>query len=334
MSEDAAVFRWGILGPGKIARRFAAGLPHCSSPARVEAVGSRSLERAQAFAAEFGASNAYGGYEELAADESLDAIYIATPHSEHASNAILCLEHGKPVLVEKPFTLNQNEAKQVVDKARERRLFCMEAMWTRFFPAMRKVRELVSDGVIGRVRMVTADFGYRTEFDASSRLFDPRLGGGGLLDVGIYPLSFACMLLGEPASALARASLAVTHVDDCAAFLLQHGGGELSLLSCATQVKTLNKAQVFGEGGSISLGSEWWKPSGLTINRDANEAEIVEMPYPGNGFQFEADAAQACIRSGKRENALMPLNETVMLMGVLDDLRAQIGVVYPSDAPN
>ncbi len=332
MNEESSVFRWGILGPGKIARRFAEGLAHCSSAARVTAVGSRSLERAREFGDEFGASRAYGSYEELAADGSLDAVYIATPHSEHARHAILCLEHGRPVLVEKPFTLNQREARQVIDMARARGLFCMEAMWTRFFPAVRLLRRLIADGAIGRPRMVTADFGYRTEFDAGSRLFDPRLGGGGLLDVGIYPLSLACMLLGEPVSAVAQASLAATQVDDSAAFLLQHRGGELSLLSCATQVRTANEARVFGEAGSISLNGEWWKADGLTISRDGADAETVRLEYPGNGFQFEADETQACIRSGKLESAIMPLDETMMQMRVLDDLRRQTGVVYPADA--
>ncbi len=233
--------RWGILGTGGIARKFATGLQALDDAALV-AVGSRSAETADRFADQFGAPRRHASYAALAADPEVDAIYVATPHSLHQENSLLCLEAGKPVLVEKPFTINAQEARALIDAARARRVFLMEAMWTRYIPLMVEVRRLLAEGAIGEVRMVAADFGYRTRYDPASRAFDPALGGGGLLDVGVYPISLASMIFGNAARIASLAHLGETGVDEQSAFLLGYEEGQLAVLYTAVRTTTPQEA--------------------------------------------------------------------------------------------
>jgi predicted dehydrogenase len=323
-------FRWGIIGPGNIARKFANGLKY-SRGAVIGAVGSRTKERADEFAKDFNVPTVYGSYEELAADDTLDAVYVATPHSGHISGAKLCIEHGKPVLVEKPFTINAKEARIVIDLAREKNVFCMEGMWTRFFPSMVKARELVNSGAIGNVRMIQADFGFRAGIDPKGRLFDTALGGGALLDVGIYPVSFACMILGLPSKTAAVASIGSTKVDEVTGVLLQYDSGAIAVLSAAVRANSAQQAAVYGDTGSIHVNGHWWKSDGLTVKRDGLPEETLEFPYPATGFQFEADEVQRCVRAGLKESPIMPLSETLQIMELLDGIRSQIGLAYSVD---
>ncbi|HEX7641565.1 MAG TPA: Gfo/Idh/MocA family oxidoreductase [Burkholderiaceae bacterium] len=329
--------RWGILGTGRIARAFAEGLRDVPDAALV-AVASRKMETAQSFAAAFsvrpGDIKAHGSYEELAGNPEVDAVYIATPHNLHADNALTCLHAGKAVLCEKPFTINRRQAREVVDVARHKKLFLMEAMWTRFLPAVREARRLIERGEIGQPRQVLADFGFCAEFDPHSRLFAKELGGGALLDIGIYPLSIATYLLGPVQQAQAQAVLAETGVDTQTAFSLRHRSGALSSCLCSITAGTPSRLIVSGSKGNIELHTPFFMSQALTVTDNAGASRMVKLPFLGNGYTHEAIEVGRCLRSDMTESPLMTLDETLDLMGWLDELRAQCGVRYPYDDEN
>jgi predicted dehydrogenase len=329
--------RWGILGTGQIARAFAQGLRDVPDAALV-AVASRKTDTAQSFSDAFsvrpGAVMAHGSYEELAADPEVDAVYVATPHNLHADNALMCLHAGKAVLCEKPFTINRRLAREVIDEARHKKLFLMEAMWTRFLPAVREARRLVERGEIGQPRQVLADFGFCAEFDAHSRLFAKEAGGGALLDIGIYPLSIAAYLLGPVQQAQAEAVLSETGVDTQTAFSLRHRNGALSSCLCSITAATSSRLIVSGSRGSIELHAPFYMSHALTITDAAGASRTVNLPFLGNGYTHEAIEVGRCLRSGMTESPLMTLDETLDLMGWLDHMREQCGVRYPYDNEN
>ncbi|MDQ3862905.1 MAG: Gfo/Idh/MocA family oxidoreductase [Actinomycetota bacterium] len=323
-------FRWGILGTGAIARQFVDGL-NSLPEAEVLAVGSRSEASAVKFAAERGIPRRYAGYADLAADPDLEVVYIATPHPFHAENATLCLEAGKAVLCEKPFSMNAAEAERVVKLARDRGLFIMEGMWTRFFPLMEEVRRLVSEGAIGEVRMLNVDFGFRAEPDPASRLFARELGGGALLDVGVYCVSFASMILGQPSGSVGISHLGPSGVDEQASVILEHEGGRLANLSIAIRTATPQEATILGTEAYIRIHSPWWRPTSMTISRPSTEDEYVEAPVSGNGFGYEAAEVMRCLEAGVTESDLMPLDETISVMRTMDRIRAAWGLRYPGE---
>jgi dihydrodiol dehydrogenase / D-xylose 1-dehydrogenase (NADP) len=324
-------FRWGILGTGNIAKQFARGLAALED-AELVAVGSRTQESADRFGDEFNAQRRYATYEALVSDPDVEAIYISTPHPYHYHNAMLCLDAGKAVLCEKPFAINASEAEQVIAKAREKRLFMMEAMWTRFIPAMVRVRQIVKSGMIGGLRMLTADFGFRTGFNPQHRLFNPDLGGGALLDVGIYPISLASILFGmQPTHISSSAHLGETGVDEQSAYLFSYPNGQIAQLSSATRTQTPQEAYLLGTEGWIKIHSPWWIPRTFTLALAGKEPEVIDMPYAGNGYNYEASAVAACVREGALESDIMPLDETLALMRTLDAIRAQWGLVYPME---
>jgi predicted dehydrogenase len=322
--------RWGILGTGAIAKQFVDGL-NALPEAEVFAVGSRSEASAAQFSDERGIPRRYSDYEELAADPDVDVVYVATPHPFHAPNAELCLRAGKAVLCEKPFTVNAAEAERVVGLAREKGLFLMEGMWTRFFPLMEKVRRLVSEGAIGEVRMLNVDFGFRTELDPASRLFDPRLGGGALLDVGVYCVSLASMVLGRPSGSVGLSHLGQTGVDEQASVILEHEGGRLANLSIGIRTATPQEVTIMGTDGFLRIHSPWWRPASMTISRPEKESETVEAPVSGNGFNYEAAEVMRCLENGETESAIMPLDETLSVMRTMDGIRAAWGLRYPGE---
>ena len=326
----AEQFRWGILGTGQIAHKFATGIAALPDQL-VTAVGSRTLAAARQFGLEFHIDRMHDSYEALAADPTVDAIYVATPHTFHCENTLLCLRAGKPVLCEKPFAINQGEAERMVNEARTRRLFLMEAMWSRFLPALAEVRRLLADGAIGQPRLLTADFGFRTEVNPHGRLFDPHLGGGALLDVGIYPLSLAWMIFGAPATIQAHAHVGSTGVDERTGILLGYDAGELALLSCAVTTDTPQEAVILGDAGRITIPTAWWMGDRIVLQPARKTAQTIALPYIGNGYSHEAMAVAACVRSGKLESDVMPLDETLAIMGALDAIRHQIGVRYPTE---
>lgn len=321
---------WGIIGPGRIAKKFAIGLQSVPD-AKLVAVGARALGRAEAFASEFGIPRAYGSYEALAADPEVDVVYVATPHPMHHQPARLCLRAKKAVLCEKPFTLNEREARDLVDCARREEVFLMEAMWSRFLPPMVQVREWLARGLIGAPRMVVADFGFRTDWNPEGRALNPALGGGALLDVGIYPLALAAMVFGgPPLKVTGQCHLGDTGVDEQSAMILSYKGGALAVLTCAVRTRTPHEARILGTEGAIHL-PDFWHGTEATLALAGKEPERVIPERVGNGYNYEAVEVGRCLRAGLKESPLMPLDETVMTMRIMDELRRQWGLVYPQE---
>ena len=326
----AETIRWGILGPGSIAHKFAEGLKSAAG-AELSAVGSRSQANADRFGDEFDVPRRHGSYEALAADEKVDAVYVSSPHAMHLEHSLLCIRAGKAVLCEKPLTINLAQSEQMVAAAREAGVFLMEAVWTRFLPYMVKLRELLSAGAIGDVRMVAADFGFRAGFDPAGRLFDPNLGGGALLDVGIYTIALASMILGEPVEVTGLAELGETGVDEQSAFVLKYAGGRLAVLYTAVRTHTPMEATIMGTEGSIRLHSPWWRGRTLTLTPAGGESEEFDLPHEGNGYNYEAVEVGQCLRAGKTESDIMPLGESLRVMKTMDRLRALWGLKYPME---
>ncbi len=325
--------RWGILGTGNIARKFATGLSALPD-AELIAVGSRAQDSADSFGAQFKAPRRYDSYAALAHDPDVDVVYVATPHSLHCANTLLCLEAGKAVLCEKPFAINATEAQLMIAAARARGLFLMDAVWTRFLPTLAQVREWLAAGEIGEVRMVHADFGFRADFDPEGRLFNPGLGGGALLDVGVYTVQLASMVFGGPPTQIAAmATMSQTGVDEQAALLFGYDGGRLAQLTCATRTTTHHEASIFGTAGRIRLHTPWWRGTGVSLfHRPVQAADIaLDLPHSSNGYEYEAAEVMACLRAGRLESAIMPLDETLSIMQTLDAVRAQWGLKYPME---
>jgi predicted dehydrogenase len=322
--------RWGIIGTGSIAKLFAQGLRSLPD-AELVAVGSRTQASADAFADEFHIPRRHASYGALAEDSGVDAVYIATPHPLHKENTLLALRCGKAVLTEKPFTINAQEAREVIQFAREQRRFLMEAMWTRFFPAMARVRELLAQGVIGEPHLLTADFGFRTEVNPAGRLFNPQLGGGALLDVGVYCVSLASMIFGKPERITSMAHLGETGVDERAAMILGYPGGAMALLSTAIRTNTPMESVISGSEGQIRIPPLFWKPTRVSISVRGQEQPHVDSPLVGNGYHYQAAEVARCLRAGQTESDVMPLDETLSIMEMMDTIRAQWGLKYPME---
>jgi predicted dehydrogenase len=321
---------WGIISTGNIAKQFARGLAALPD-AKLVAVGSRSKESADAFGDTFGVERRYTSYEALAADKDIDAVYVGTPHPFHKENSLLCLAAGKAVLCEKPFAINAHEAQEVISFARERRVFLMEAMWTRFVPVFVRLRSLLEQKAIGDIRMINVDFGFRTGFNPDGRLFKPALGGGALLDVGIYPLSLASLIFGRPERIVSMAHLGETGVDENTAMILGYPGGALAVLSTAIRTNTPHVAVINGTEGRITLPSRWWVPTRMTVEIFGKETTEYDLPMTGNGYNYEAAEVARCLRAGLLESDVMPLDETLAIMQTMDEIRAQWGLKYPME---
>jgi len=322
--------RWGILGPGAIAEKFAEGLSVLPD-AELVAIGSRDLNRAKVFADRHGVARTWGTYESLANDPDVDIVYIATAHPFHHPAAMICLDAGKAVLCEKPFTVNARQAAELIESARTRGLFLMEAMWTRYLPLFVELRTLLAEGAIGEPRLLTADFGFAHNGGPSHRLFSPALAGGALLDVGVYVCSLASMVFGSPDRINAMAVLGDTGVDELAAITFGYDGGEMAQLNCAVQIDTPHEATIVGTGGSIRIHSSWWKGERMTLRRAGHAEQTIEAPMEGNGYNYEAAEAMRCLRAGAIESPVTPHAETLALMETLDATRAQWGLKYPME---
>lgn len=327
----ADTIRWGILGTGGIAHKFADGLSALPD-AELVAVGSRAQNSADAFAEEYGVSHRHATYDALAEDAEVDVVYVSTPHPMHKDNSILCLQAGKAVLCEKPFTINARETEEVIRVAREKKLFLMEAMWTRFLPSFGQVRMWLDEGRIGDIRMVQANFGYRADLNPKGRLFNPELGGGGLLDVGIYTVSLASFIFGEPPAEISGfADIGETGVDEQSVTVFRYPEGNLALLSCAVRTNTPYGAHIFGTEGAITLDHPVWRGAPVTLSVQGEDAITVDPPREGNGYNYEAAAVMTCLRAGELESKVMPLDESLEIMRTLDRIRAQWGLVYPME---
>ena len=329
-AEVKQIVRWGILGPGTISEAFAKALAEAAG-ADLVAVGSRDSERAEAFACEHGASRVHGSYLDLAADSGVDAIYIGTPHSFHEEHTVLCLRHGKHVLCEKPFAINADQARRMIQAAGEHDRLLMEAMWTRFLPSLQHVRQMMASGRIGEPRTLTADFGIRPKFDPASRLFDPHLGGGALLDLGVYAVSLAHWLFGDPIEIKGTAHLGPTGVDDDSAFVLRHGAGQITTAFQSMRVETPREAVIRGTAGWIKLHEPWWGTSTLTIGTADGEQETMTFPLRGLGYTHMAEGFMELIRDGRCDSDVISVRESLAIMETMDVLRAQWGVKYPME---
>lgn len=326
-----APLRWGVIGTGSIARTFAGDLA-LSGVGVVAAVGSRSVETARSFADRVGAQRAHGSYEALVADDGVDCVYVATPHPMHHANARLALEHGKPVLVEKAFTMTADEARDLVALARDRGLFLMEAMWTRFLPHVRALRELVAAGALGELVAVYADHGQWFELDRASRLFDPALGGGALLDLGVYPVSFASMLLGPPSRVTAVLDDLFTGVDGQASMSFSYESGAHSVLTCTSRAKTATRASVIGVDARVEIDGDFYAPTAFTVVPRKGEPTVHRFETRGRGLHYEAAEVARCLAEGESESREMSLDETVSIMETLQTVldvgrRAQLGPI-------
>lgn len=327
--------RWGIAGTGTIASAFADDLARLPD-AQLVAVGSRSKVSADAFADRFDIPNRHQGYAALAADPEVDAVYVAVPHTGHCETALAAIAAGKAVLVEKPFTVNEAEARRLADAAAAAGTFLMEAMWVRFLPHFVKVRELIAQGRIGAVRSVTADRGAILSSDPAHRILDPALGGGALLDLGVYPVSFASMVLGEPDRVEALMRPAVTGVDAQTSLLLSHSGGAHALITTTMDTETSNAATVTGTKGRIDVPQVWDRtsPVRLTVfgaDGLSHAVETFEFTHEGNGLRHQAAEVGRCLRAGLTQSPVIPLDETLAVMRTLDAARERIGLQYPGE---
>lgn len=328
--SSSAGLRWGILATGGIAHAFAADLR--TAGLDLVAVGSRRAESARSFADEFGVARAHGSYEELAADPDVDIVYIASPHPAHAENALLMIAHGKHVLVEKPFTLNAAEAAAVRDAAADKRVLAMEAMWTRYLPHMVRIREIVAAGTLGEIRALTADHTQHLSDDPTHRLNDLALGGGALLDLGIYPVSFAWDILGAPVTVSVSARIGETGADTEVATVFAHASGAVSTSLSSSRAAGPNTAHIIGTDARIDIDRVWYTPTSFRVTAtDGTVLEAHTSEVEGRGMQYQALAAEELVAAGRIDSGILPLEETVAIMASLDEMRRTIGVHYPSE---
>jgi predicted dehydrogenase len=319
--------RWGILATGNIAGKFVEDLRLLRADAEVVAVGSRNEDSAQAFAGRYGIPRAHGSWQALADDPDVDVVYIATPHIAHFAATMTCIEAGKAVLTEKPFTLDLESAETLVEAARTAGVFAMEAMWMRCFPVIGTVAGLIADGAIGDVTAVQADFGLAGPFEPTHRLRAKALGGGALLDLGIYPLTFAHLILGTPDTIAAWARLTDEGIDENTGALFGYASGALAQISCSIVGDTPRRAAITGTAGRIELPRNFYRPTSYTVWRD-EKAETTDMRFKGWGYHFEAAEVHRCLREGLTESPVVPLAETLAVMKTLDAVRETIGVTY------
>ncbi len=328
--EKEQRIKWGILSTGNIAGKFANALASLPD-AELVAVASRHADKAIAFAKSHQISMAYGSYEELARDPNIDVVYIGTPHSEHLANSLLCMCHGKSVLCEKAFSLNAREAREMVRVAREENVFLMEAMIPRHIPLLKKVIRWVDDGRIGDVRMVKASRCARGQFTHEARHLNPALGGGSLLDVGVYVVSFASMVFRKaPTEAVGLAHIGEYGSDEQGVAILKYEHGEIADLSFALRTAAVNDAFIFGTEGYIKVDEVFAVPTKVTLFIGNKEVEVLEEPI-NHALAFEAAEVMRCIRAGLKESPAMPLDESIQIMETMDRIRKPWGLIYPGD---
>ena len=321
--------RWGILATGGIATMFTRDLALLPD-AEAIAVGSRSQESADRFGDAFAIPHRHGSYQALIDDPDVDAIYIATPHPGHFDTTMAAIEAGKAVLVEKPFTMDAQEAAALIDAARSHGTFLLEAMWTRWLPHIVRAREIVASGTLGKIVSVMADHGQWFEHDPEHRIFAPDLGGGALLDLGIYPISFASMVLGTPARVTAVSDAAFTGVDAQTSMIFQYEGGAHAILTTTSSAATPNTATISGTEARIEIARTFYTPTTLRVISRHNDEVLEEFDGtgPGRGMQFQAAELGRCLRAGLLESPVLPLSETLSIMETMDEVRRQIGLSY------
>jgi len=323
-------YRWGIIGLGNIARKFAESLKVIPT-ARLVAVASRDRAKAEAFAIDFEVERYYDNYEDLILDKEVDVVYIATLHISHASLSKACLKFGKPVLCEKPFTMNYRQAKEVYELAQETGVFIMEALWTRFIPSMKRAIEIVKKEEIGHVVSIQADFGFKAPYDPNGRLFNKDLGGGALLDVGIYPVFLCTALLGEPTSIQANAVIGPTGVDEQCSIIFEYDTGVLANLTCSIISNNTQEASINGSKSRIQIDQPFWGQTTINIFTDWKPRGLVKFEYPSNGLNYQVAEVHRCLDEGKVESDLWSYGDSLMVLRTLDRIREKIGLRYDAD---
>ncbi len=332
MTHSSQKTRWGILSTGHIAGKFAEAL-QILPEAELYAVASRTREKADAFARKYGFRRAYGTYEELSADPAVDAVYIATPHVFHLDNALMCLRAGKAVLCEKALTINARETEEMIRVAREENIFLMEAMIPPHVPLVKKILKRVREGRIGEVRLFSASRGLRRDFGPESRQLKRELGGGSLLDLGVYPVSFAAMIFEEPpAEAAGVAHIGKYGTDEQGAAVLKYSHGAIADVSFALRTATANDARIYGTEGSVHIDAVFAVPErAVFYDHDGRITEVLEEPLTGNGLNYEAAEVMRCLREGLKESPFMPPERSLEVMQTLDRIREPWGLRYPND---
>lgn len=323
--------RWGIIGCGKIANKFAGDLP-LTKYGELAAVGSRSKAKAKKFAAQHGGVRACDGYEELAADPAVDIVYVATPHPWHMNNTLLAIRHGKHVLCEKPIAMNAGQTRRMINAARKKGVFLMDGMWTRFFPAVIQLRKLLNAAALGKVLAVEADFGIHFKVGPEHRILNPELGGGALLDLGIYPVSFVSMIYGaQPEKIVSVMHKTKTGVDDHAVIAFKYADGATASISTSSIVRMKNEVRIFGADGMLTVHDLFISPNRLTLEPAGKKAKTMDFPYSGHGFHFEADHVHQCLRKGKRQSDILPQDEILAIMQTMDKIRRQWKLKYANE---
>lgn len=322
-------FRWAIIGTGGIARAFTEDLKRLDGH-EVVAVGSRTIDSAQAFATQFPGITPYESYEELVGAD-VDAVYVATPHPMHHENALLAMRAGKPVLCEKAFTVNAREARDLVAYSQEHRIPLMEGMWSRFLPHIKLIQQIIAEGVLGEITNVIADHGQYIPYERAPRLWEPDLGGGALLDLGIYPLTLAHLMLGSPTSIRSDATLTNKGVDLNTSIILRYKEGAHALLSCTMAARGKVGAMIAGSKARIEIDGSFFAPTSFRVI--AREGVTTEYPntYEGIGLREEAAEFARIVRAGEIESPLMSHQASIKLMEIMDEIREQIGVKYPTE---
>ncbi len=330
MNNMSKIIKWGILGSGMIAHEFAEGLKVLPD-AKLEAVASKTEGKAESLGKMFGVKKIYNNYEELVKNPAVDVIYIATTHNFHYENVLLCLNHGKPVLCEKPFTLNAIQAEGLINTARSNNLFVMEAMWTRFLPCILKLNELLDKGILGEIQHFKADFGIKQELDPKGRSFNPDLGGGSLLDLGIYPISFARMIYKQSPSIIkSTAYIGKTKVDEKSCYLFEYENGQTAMLSSSNRLIMPHDAFIFGTKGYLEIPN-FFHPSKMILYSGKKRKKTIRLHYKSTGYNYEAREVMSCLNTGKIESVIMPLDETLEIMKTMDILRSQWHFKYPGE---
>ena len=324
-------YKWGIIGLGKIAHKFAQDLQKIPQ-AKLQAVASRTLEKAKRFADEYKAPTFYGSYEEMILEEKLDAVYIATPHVFHSENALLCLNNKIPVLCEKPFAMNRKEVEQMIDAAKTNDTFLMEAFWTRFLPSTLKVLQIIQEGTIGDIISVKADFGFKAEVDLKGRMYNKDLGGGSLLDIGLYPVFLALLILGKPEEIKAFARIGKTGVDEECNMLFRYAGDRSAILNSTVLYDTKTEAYIYGTKGKIHIPRRWHESDKFSLHVDNQSPQEFVFDFNCKGYRYEAEEVMRCLADGRKESELFPLSFSMDLMNLLDWIRKEVDLVYPQDA--
>jgi len=320
-------YNWGILGTGWIAKKMTDALPFVPN-SKLYAIASRNTETAKAYANQYKIEKSYGSYEELVSDPDIDIVYIATPHNMHYENTILALDHGKHVLCEKPFAVNGREVRGMIAKAKEKNLFLMEALWSRFLPNVIKAKEIIDSGQIGKVNLLASDFGLGLPFDPNHRLFNKQLIGGSLLDLGIYPLFLSLFIMGKPKTLKAMAGIGATDVDNNCSFTLGYDNDSLAVMYSSSIAQTDVVSTIYGEKGKIVFDKWWFTPVPIHLF-DADGKEIpVPLKFVGNGYNYEATEVVNCLEQGKKQSDSMSWDDSLLLIDTLDAIRKEIGLTY------